>query len=343
MITELIKKRNLPPLADKEEMLDVLLREEYGYLPKHTAVSFSQQKVPSACKNLFGGKALRQNVLVSASFGDAEFSFPIEITVPNKEGKHPFFVYISFVTALSSVYCPLEEIIDNGFGVAKVNYTDVTSDDADFTNGLAGVLFKNGKRTETDPGKISMWAWAASRALDYLETTDFADIDKVTVCGHSRLGKTALVAAATDTRFFCAHSNNSGCSGAALARDNQGETVGVITKNFPYWFCENYYKYAENEKEMPFDQHFLIASIAPRKVYVSSASEDLWADPENEFLSCVAASPAFEKGFVHENAVPSPFTKLHSGDVGYHIRYGRHFHSRQDWQCCMEFVKSKFI
>ena len=341
MMNALIKKLNLPSLADKNTMLDTLLREEYGYLPKHTSVRFEQQKVPSACKNLFGGKAVRQNVLATASFGDTEFSFPIEITYPRKEGRHPFFVYISFVTALSSIYYPLEEIIDNGFGVAKVNYIDVTSDDGDFTNGLAGVLFENGNRNKTDPGKISMWAWAASRALDYLETTDFADIDRVTVCGHSRLGKTALLAGAIDSRFFCAHSNNSGCSGASIARDNKGETVAVITKNFPYWFCENYYKYAEKENEMPFDQHFLIACNAPHYAYVSSASEDLWADPENEFLSCIAASPAFEKGLVTEDKIPAPFSKFHNGDIGYHIREGRHSHTRQDWQNVMEFIKNK--
>lgn len=341
MIKQLLIEKNLPPLTNREKMLDVLLREEYGYLPKHTDIQFTQQKVSSIYKNLFGGNAIRQNVVATADFNGKSFSFPIEITVPNKEGKHPFFVFLAFASSPSSLYYPLEEIIDNGFGVAKVTYTDVTSDDADFTNGLAGVLFENGNRKDSDPGKISMWAWAASRALDYLVTTDFTDTDKVTVCGHSRLGKTALLASATDERFFCAHSNNSGCSGASLARGNKGETVGIITKNFPHWFCENYYKYAEKENEMPFDQHFLLASIAPRYVYVSSAGEDLWADPENEFLSCVAASSAFDNGFVYENAVPSPFSKFHIGDIGYHIRQGRHFHSRQDWNCCMEFVKSK--
>lgn len=341
MINDLIKNLSLPPLADKNTMLDILLREEYGYLPKHDGICFSQQKVSSSFKNLFGGKAIRQNVLVTATFGDKEFSFPIEITTPNKDGKHPFFVYIAFKTALSSVYMPLEEVIDSGFGVAKVCYVDVTSDDGDFGSGLAGVLYPDGKRNPSDAGKISMWAWAASRALDYLETTDFADTDKVTVCGHSRLGKTALLAGATDTRFFCAHSNDSGCSGASLARNNKGETVAVICKNFPHWFCENYYKYADNEKQMPFDQHFLIACNTPRYVYVSSASEDLWADPENEFLSCIAASSAFEKGLICNNEIPSPFSKFHQGDIGYHIRDGRHFHSRQDWQCCMEFIKSK--
>ena len=335
---------NLPPLLSKDEMLDILFSQEYGYLPKHTLVEFEELEVSKSYRKLFGAKAVRKNVLVKAYFEDKEFSFPIEITLPAKEGKHPFFVYISFKTALSSVYMPLEEIIDSGFGVAKICYVDVTSDDNDFTNGLAGVLYENGKRNPTDAGKIAMWAWAASRTLDYLETTDFADLDKITVCGHSRLGKTALLAGATDPRFFCAHSNDSGCSGASIARGNTGETVAVICKNFPFWFCENYYQYADNETSMPFDQHFLLASVAPRCVYVSSASDDYWADPENEYLSCIAASPAFENGFaVTDEDFPSPLYKSHSGDIGYHIRRGAHYHSREDWNMCIEFLNSKFL
>jgi len=134
-------------------------------------------------------------------------------------------------------YQPTEEIIDNGFAVLTVCYKDVTSDDGDFTNGLAGVLFPDGKRGADDSGKISMWAWAASRLLDYAETlSDKLDLEKSVVCGHSRLGKTALVAAMFDSRFKFSYSNDSGCSGAALARGTTGETVEDICDRFPFWF-----------------------------------------------------------------------------------------------------------
>lgn len=333
---------SLPSLSDRQTMLSVLYENEYGIMPKHTDISFNPLCVSSRYKNLFGGKANYEKVDITVDFDKKSFTFPVEIFRPAKEGKHPFFVYISFKTALSSVYAPIEEIIDGGFGIAKITYTDITSDDGDFTNGLAGVIYDDGKRNNTDAGKIAMWAFAASRTVDLLETKDYVDTGKISVCGHSRLGKTALLAAAIDERFFCAHSNDSGCSGAALARENKGETVAKITQNFPFWFCENYYKYADNENQMPFDQHFLISSIAPRYVYVSSADEDLWADPENEFLACVASSSAFKNGFVCEGQIPTAVTKFHQGDIGYHIRKGRHYHSREDWQYAMEFIKSKF-
>ena len=120
-----------------------------------------------------------------------------------------------------------------GFAVATIYYKDVTGDDGDFTNGLAGVLFGGKERNEHDPGKIMMWAWAAMRAADYLQTLDSADLESLAVIGHSRLGKTALVAAAFDERFRFVHSNNSGCSGAAIIRGKTGEQIDDICRNFP--------------------------------------------------------------------------------------------------------------
>ena len=139
---------------------------------------------------------------------------------------------------------PTEELVDNGFAVLSFCYKDVTSDDGDITDGLAGVLYEDGKRGPTDAGKIAMWAWAAHRVLDLAENFEALDMTRAIVCGHSRLGKTALLAGATDERVFVAHSNDSGCSGAAITRDKDGEKVSDITTRFPYWFCENYYKSA---------------------------------------------------------------------------------------------------
>ena len=342
MINNRLTELKLPPLTEKEKMLDILLREEYGYLPqKPENISFDV--TPRYVRNFCAGKATLSRVVANCIVEGREFSFPFYVTMPTGDGKYPFFVHINFRDNVPDMYMPTEELVDNGFAVLSFCYKDVTSDSGDFSDGLAGVLFPEGKRTDTDCGKIAMWAWAAHRVMDYAETLENLDMTRSVVCGHSRLGKTALLTAATDERFAFAYSNNSGCSGAAITRGKLGETVKDICNRFPYWFCENYKKYADDESNMPFDQHYLIATIAPRYVCVGSASADEWAGPESEQLACVAASPAFEalgkKGFIAPDRVAEVGESFFEGDIGYHLREGLHYFGRADWNQLIRFIR----
>ena len=339
MIEKLLKERDLPPLLPREEMLGILQREIYGNMPaKPIRTEFTQED--DIIRRFCAGHAVASRVTTECELECGRFTFPFQVTVPTGGGKYPLMIHINFRPDNPDRYMPTEEIIDGGFAVISIYYNDITSDDGDFTNGLAGILFKDGIRRPDDPGKIAMWAWAAQRALDYAYTRpDDFDLSAVAVCGHSRLGKTALVAAATDERFAVGYSNDSGCSGAALSRGKTGETVADIVDRFPFWFCENYYKYAHNESKMPFDQHYLIACIAPRRALIGSASEDAWANPASEYLACAAASPAFKNGFVCEDRLPEIDDMFFEGDIGYHMREGQHYFSRKDWQRLMKFCR----
>ncbi len=267
------------------------------------------------------------------------FAFPFHAILPTQGENHPFFVHINFRSDIPDRHQPTEELVDNGFAVLTFNYENVTTDNEDMTNGLAGVLYPDGKRKPTDPGKIAMWSWAAQRVMDYAQTLECLDMERAVVCGHSRLGKTALLTGATDLRFPFVYSNNSGCSGAAITRQKQGETHQKICTRFPYWFCENYWQYKGEEERMPFDQHYLVAAIAPRKVCIGSATEDLWADPVSEQLCCLAASPAFEKGVSCPDRLANTGEAFFDGDIGYHLRKGLHYFSREDWQQLIRFVR----
>ena len=337
MLSKTLSERNIPVLKSRTEMLNILQQEVYGFLPPSPdKIIFNVKKI---LINFCAGKAELYEVIAEIFINEKTFSFPFNVAIPTDNKKHPFFIHINFRDCVPDLYMPTEELIDNGFAILSFCYNDVTSDNSDFTDGLAGVLYENGKRNKNSAGKIAIWAWAAQRIMDYAETiSDKLDMNCSIVCGHSRLGKTALLAAATDERFKFAYSNNSGCSGAAITRKKQGENIRDIYKTFPFWFCENYKKYIDNEDTMPFDQHYLLASIAPRFVCVGSASDDLWADPLSEQLCCLAASPAFEKGFISNGEFAEIGQDFFVGDIGYHLRKGLHYFSRDDWHKLIKFI-----
>ncbi len=238
---------------------------------------------------------------------------------------------------------PISEITSRGYGVASAYYGDIDPDfDDGFKNGVHA-LFPDHVPDEQHPdrwGSIAAWAWGLHRMADVLLQQKEIRPDGLMVVGHSRLGKAALWAGATDTRFRIVYSNNSGCGGAALSKRVFGESVARINTSFPHWFCRNFRQYNDKEESLPVEQNMLIASIAPRPVYIASATEDLWADPIGEYLSGWYASEAYRllglEG-LPEKEMPAP-DKVVGGSVGFHLRIGKHDILAYDWQKFMDFA-----
>lgn len=310
-------------------------------------------------KVMMEGAALRKRVNIEFSGPGGKGVIALTAFIPRtnkskmREGKCPAFVLICNRTSQKHIdperldpnpFFPAEEIVARGYAALAFYNGDVDPDFHDgFTNGVHAVFQPDPSVRKDDAwGTIAAWAWGASRVMDWIETEPLIDAKRVAVIGHSRGGKTALWAGASDQRFALTISNNSGRGGARLNRMELPKSEGLerINKSFPHWFCTNYKKFGDDSDALPIDQHQLIALMAPRLVYVASATQDAWAGPRGEFESCVLASPAWElygkKGLVADG-FPPPDTPLQTGSIGYHLRTGKHNLGIYDWQCYMDF------
>ncbi|MBQ8213692.1 MAG: hypothetical protein IJZ80_06755 [Clostridia bacterium] len=328
---------------DREKTIDLLLSEEYGYLTdRGVELSVSVEKELGEAR--YAGKCKKHiRFRFALKRGASEAYFPVDLLLPNINEPYPLIVALDFEMSAEKCYCPIEELMENGVAVARVLYTDVTSDDGDFENGIAKLL-----TDRSDPhsaGKIRIWAYAASLVGKFMLDEGYVTKENLYVSGHSRLGKTALLAAALDTNFAGVHSNNSGCSGVAISREKGGETVEIICELFPFWFAPCYKDYANRESEMPFDQHYLTALIAPRLLSVVTAEDDTWADTEAQYLSLEAASVIYEDygvvGLDRSQGLLTTGKSSANGNVGLCMRSGSHYFSRDDWHFFLNFIKSK--
>lgn len=235
---------------------------------------------------------------------------------------------------------PVDFILESGFGLATAAYGELEPDqEGAWKQGVRGLTKEPGVG---DWGAVGAWAWGLSRGLDYLETNDRVDSKRVVLTGFSRLGKAALWAGAQDERFAGVVSNCSGAGGLALSKRIFGETPGDLTKRFPHWFAKNYAKYANKEAEMPFDQHQLVACVAPRPLLGVSGTTDLWSDPKGEFLALKAASPVYElvaKSGLKAREWPKP-GKLVNGRLGYYLHEGGHDVILEDWRAMLSWAES---
>ena len=353
--------------------LKLIEEQMYGRMPVGKPAGFKvvlDKEVPDAV----GGKAIRREYLVSFVEGKGPQVRMLLYLPRNAKGPVPAFLGLNFrgnqcvekdaritlelgyvvgsrkgqdrraqaeaLRGSAAGRWPVGMILEAGFAVATACCGNIDPDYHDGWENGVHPLFTEGKPKPDEWGTVSAWAWGLSRLLDALEEIKEVDAKQVGVIGHSRLGKTSLWAGATDQRFKVVISNNSGCGGAALSKRAYGETVGRINRSFPHWFNGNFKKYNENEGALPFDQHQLIALIAPRAVYVASATEDRWADPRGEFLSVLHAQPVYElyqKSSLGVAKHPAPGRSVGTL-TGYHLRAGRHDVTPEDWKHYLAFA-----
>lgn len=366
----------------RSEIMRLLQDQMYGFMPDRPMIlrTVTRESGPA-----FDGKALRKQVRIWFAVEDKGPFIDVLLYLPKTDKPAPAFVGLNFngnhtvhadpaillteswVREKNLTGKPVENpgnratdasrgagaedwqaeyLVSRGYALATAYCGDIDPDfDDGFKNGVHALFPEASPRPGNAWGTVCAWAWGLSRIMDVLQTDPAINACKVAVMGHSRLGKTALWAGATDERFALVISNNSGCGGAALSKRIYGEAVANVCANFPHWFCANYARYANNEQALPFDQHELLACVAPRALYVASAEEDRWADPKGEFLSLLNAAPVYaflDAGSLPATDMPAVNQPVTGLLLGYHCRTGKHDVTRYDWERYADFADRIF-
>jgi dienelactone hydrolase len=360
----------------KPELKDLFQNYMYGYLPTKPAnLSFRVDRID---KNALGGKATLKEITIS--FGPPETpKVHLLLVIPNKRsGPAPVFVGLNFhgnhaalgdpKIALPTTWVPargkgavnsratdagrgsendtwsIEQTIDAGYAVATVYSGDIEPDRTDKREGVQAHIHSD-KPAEHDWGTIAAWAWGISRVIDYLVTDGDIDAGRIIVFGHSRMGKTALLASVFDERVALAIPHQAGCGGTGPSRTHnpKSETVKRINTSFPHWFTPTFSKFNDAVEKIPFDQHSLVALMAPRPVLYSNATDDQWANPDGQFDMLVAADPVYKllgsEGLAVK-ARPAVGT-LVTSPLGYFIRNGPHSTTPDDWRIFVQFANAR--
>lgn len=301
----------------REEIKAMLLYYEYGH-PAPPVVVVGEEL---SSKSLGSSGATERQMLVSI---EKKVSYHLVLTIPT--GKGPFPVIIKGDLCWGRVAPAIvETAVKRGYIVAEFDRTEIAPDSADRTKGVHALF------PEYDWSTSAAWAWGFHRTVDYLLQQNFVDPKRLAITGHSRGGKAALLAGALDERIALTAPNGSGAGGAGCYRilGEKSEDIGAITSRFPFWFHPRFKDFVGHVDQLPFDQHFLRALVAPRALLSTEALGDLWANPMGSQVSFVAARQVYEF--------------LGAGNrTGIHFREGKHEQNATDWSALLDFADLQF-
>lgn len=307
----------------RRQWRDVILDVEYGRLPPTPPVTRGEALHRHQVRS-WGDVQHTQYRIITED--ERSFQFRLDVFVPAGDG--PFPVVLNG----DGCWCELtDEIARDVLGrqavLAQFSRVEIVPDmgNADRVAGLYNVYL------EGDYGAIAAWAWGYHRCIDFLTTLDCVDPDKIAVVGHSRGGKTSLLAGATDERIALTGANDSGCGGAGCFRwqGAGSETIADIVRAFPHWFSPRFAEFIDREDELPFDQHCLKALVAPRALFTAEALGDIWANPTGTWQTHLAAREAYRFLGAEDR-------------IGIWYREGGHAHGRADWAAFLDFMDWQF-
>ncbi len=310
--------------AYKEELRRQIADISYGGMPpRPEVVRIELLNDMTRCK---AGHVLR----IHAGTKEKQVSFLLRLWIPPIPGVYdgPVAEGETFPVVLTGDGCwpgnmsfdVIEQIRSRGFIAASFDRLELANDCWNDRRGGLYDLYPDMEFTA-----ISAWAWGYQVCMDVFQQLSYVDETEVGITGHSRGGKTVLLAAAMDERIKYVWINNSGCHGAVSYRSRvigQGDKGGVsesletMLEEFPMWMGPKLAEYAGHVQDLPYDMHYFGALIAPRYYVQCEGMQDYWINPVGawqnfqavkacyEYLGCGDHCAAWFRSGGHRHAMP---------------------------------------
>lgn len=314
--------------ARREELLKLILHHQYGHLPPAPQRTTTVQLLDHTLRTF---KSPHQQYKLTFDNGDGRerVSMIVDVLMPPGEG--PFPVILRGDWGWQKTPDDVTQaILDRGYILAEFNRLELAQDlGRDAPERTAGLY---AAYPDGEFGALAAWAWGYHRAVHLLVTLPQVEKTQIAITGHSRGGKAALLAGATDERIALTAPNNSGCGGAGCYRvmGPKSETLGMIMKNFPFWFTPRLKEFIGRENELPFDQHSVKALVAPRALLTTEALGDLHANPAGTLKTHRAAREVY--AFLG-----------HPDRIAIAFREGGHEHTAEDFNTLLDFADEVFL
>ena len=278
-------------------------------------------RVASSTERREGGITIRE---VKLEFGPGHRAqLNLELLIPDGDG--PFPVFLTNHSPRQAAW--IHTAVARGYIGCYYRATDPRYGDPDDSDAYIDLY------PDYDFSCLARWAWAASRAVDYLETRPEVIARQIGIAGHSRNGKQALLAAAFDERIGAVIAS-SGLTGEAhpwryTSDPFAVESVQLLTGAQSHWFHPRLRFFAGREHKLPVDQNSLMALVAPRGLMIYAA-----------YTEASASTFALEKGYRNVRDVYRFLGR--DQNAWLHLRDGEHGTHAGDVEHFIDFLDSVF-